>query len=96
MMFTAPDWALAIYSEASVPDDIPLIDFMLDEKYGRCSLSKSHEPFVCGLSGRTFTATEQSDRTQNLARMFARELNWKDFSSEFDKTMAVFTYNTVS
>ena len=97
MVFTAPEWSLDLYNRVpSVSDEVSLVDFMLDEKHGRYPLRDAYPPFVCGLSGKSYTARQQVQRTLNLAKGFAEDLGWKvNDGTEFDKVLALFTHNTV-
>lgn len=80
----------------SIPD-IPLCDFMFDERYGRRPYDESLDAYTCGLSGRKLSAHEQKDRVEFLSRALAKELRWRvNEGSEFDKTVGVFALNTVS
>jgi hypothetical protein len=69
---------------------------MLDEQYGRCPLKESKDPFTCGLTGVTYTALEQVDRVDHLARALAKELEWQpNQGTEWDKVCGIFALNTV-
>lgn len=81
----------------SIPDNIPLCDFMFDERYGRRPYDESLDAYTCGLSGRKLSAHEQRERVELLSRALAKELHWRvNEGSEFDKTVGVFALNTVS
>ncbi|GAD93958.1 phenylacetyl-CoA ligase, putative [Paecilomyces variotii No. 5] len=80
----------------SVPDSIPISEFMLDERYGRSALSTSLNPFTCGLSGRTHSWLEVLERVDYLARGIARELAWQpNKGTEWDKVVGCFLLNTI-
>jgi len=69
---------------------------MLDDSYGRCPLKKSRNPFTCGISGRTFSATEMVDRVDHLAKGLAKEFGWEvNKGTEWDKVVGIFALNTV-
>lgn len=69
---------------------------MLDDNYGRCPLAQSRNPFTCGLSGRTFTATQMVERTEHLSRALAKEFGWQpNKGTEWDKVVGIFALNTV-
>lgn len=81
----------------SIPDSIPLCDFMFDERYGRRPYDESLDAYTCRLSGRKLSAHEQKERVELLSRALAKELHWRvNEGSEFDKTVGVFALNTVS
>lgn len=70
---------------------------MKDEKYGRRPISKSRNPFTCGLTGRTHSASELFQRSEHLARAFAKRLGWApNEGTEWDKVLCIFSLNTVS
>lgn len=82
---------------SSVPDSIPISDFMLDERYGRSALSTYLNPFICGISGGTYSWLEVSDRVDYLARGIAKELGWQpNQGTEWDKVIGCFLLNTVN
>jgi ribosome assembly protein SQT1 len=69
---------------------------MLDEKHGRCPLKSSRNPFTCGISGLTYTAAEQVDRVELLARSLSKEFGWQpNKGTEWDKVIGIFALNTV-
>lgn len=81
----------------SIPDNIPLCDFMFDERHGRRPYDESLDAYTCGLSGRKLSAHEQKERVELLSRALAKELHWRvNEGSESDKTVGVFALNTVS
>lgn len=95
MVFKPPSWAPTI-PLSSIPDSIPVCDFLLDEKYGRASASSSKTPFVWGTSGHGYDATELKTRVDCLARALSKELGWEpNRGTEWEKTACVFSVNTV-
>ncbi|KAL2001562.1 hypothetical protein VTN02DRAFT_1586 [Thermoascus thermophilus] len=95
MVFKPPQW-LPDFRLESIPDSIPISEFILDEKYGRSPLDKSKKPFVCGITARGYTAAEVKLRVDYLARALARELGWEpNKGSEWDKVVAIFSLNTI-
>lgn len=79
------------------PDDVSVERFMLDEDYGRRSLTESRPPFVCGLTGKSYTAVEVKDRVDALARGLSKELCFEvNDGTEYDKVVGVYSVNTVS
>ncbi|KAL2062104.1 hypothetical protein VTL71DRAFT_6370 [Oculimacula yallundae] len=93
MVFSPPSWVPKL---PHVPDNVPISQFMLDDAYGRHPLKSSRNPFTCGLSGRTFTATEMVTRVDHLARGLAKEFGWQpNKGTEWDKVVGIFALNTV-
>ncbi|KAJ5272617.1 Acyl-CoA ligase inpC [Penicillium angulare] len=81
---------------ATIPDDIPISEFMLNEKYGRLSHDKSSDPFTCGLSGKSYTSQQVVERVDHIARGLAKEFGWSpNKGTEWDKTLAVFSLNSI-
>ncbi|KAJ5461804.1 Acyl-CoA ligase inpC [Penicillium daleae] len=79
-----------------VPDDLPIPEFMLNEKYGRVPHAESRDPFTCGLTGKTYSSREVVDMVDHIARALAKEFGWSpNQGTEFDKTLAVFSVNTI-
>ncbi|KAJ6007613.1 Acyl-CoA ligase inpC [Penicillium herquei] len=79
-----------------VPDDLPICEFMLNEKYGRLPHNKSLDPFTCGITGETYTSQQVADRTDQIARGLAKEFGWTpNKGTEWDKSLAVFSINTL-
>ncbi|KAL4962532.1 uncharacterized protein BDV14DRAFT_210530 [Aspergillus stella-maris] len=79
-----------------IPDNIPISQFMLSEGNGRHPLSKSRDPFTCGLTGKTYSTLEVKDRVEYLSRAVAKILGWEpNRGSEWDKTLVIFSLNTI-
>ncbi|KAJ5884526.1 hypothetical protein N7504_012098 [Penicillium tannophilum] len=80
----------------SIPDNIPISEFMLNEKYGRVPHGQSRDPYTCGLTGKTYSSKEMVDRVDFITRGLRKELGWVPSSgSEWDKTAVVFSLNTI-
>lgn len=80
----------------TVPDHIPVSEFMLNEQYGRVPHSHSRDPYTCGLTGKSYSSHEVANRTDLLARALAKEFGWSpNKGTEWDKALAVFSINTV-
>lgn len=78
------------------PDSIPIAEFMSNEAYGRYPLSKSRNPFTCGLTGRTYSTAQVLDRSECLARALAHRLKWTpNDGTAWDKVVGIFSLNTV-
>ncbi|KAJ5626753.1 Acyl-CoA ligase inpC [Penicillium herquei] len=79
-----------------VPDDLPVCEFMLNEKYGRLPHNQSLDPFTCGITGQTYSSQQIADRTDQIARGLAKEFGWApNRGTEWDKSLAVFSVNTI-
>jgi hypothetical protein len=82
---------------APIPDNIPISEFILNEKYGRHPAGQSRDPYTCGLTGKSYSVSQVAERVDLLARALAKEFNWAPNSgTEWDKTLAIFSLNTVS
>lgn len=80
-----------------VPDDIPICDFIFNDRYRGCQTIKSRNPFTDGVSGQTYSTQEVAQRVGALARALAFEFDWQpNHGSEWDKTVGIFSVNTVS
>ncbi|KAF1964615.1 phenylacetyl-CoA ligase-like protein [Bimuria novae-zelandiae CBS 107.79] len=94
MVFAPPPWVPQLPFDP--PDSIPICDFMLEERYGRHPLGYSHNPFTCGLTGKTYTSLDVKERVDWLARGLAKELGFQpNKGSEWDKVIAVYAVNTI-
>jgi acyl-CoA synthetase (AMP-forming)/AMP-acid ligase II len=81
---------------APIPDNIPISEFILNEKYGRHPAGQSRDPYTCGLTGKSYSVSQVAERVDLLARALAKEFNWAPNSgTEWDKTLAIFSLNTV-
>lgn len=69
---------------------------MTSPHYGRHPLARSRNPFTCGLTGKTYTHDEFSQRLEALARAVAKRLSWQpNEETEWDKVACMFAFNTV-
>jgi hypothetical protein len=94
MVFIPPSWAGEL---PAIPDNIPISEFMLNDRYGRNPLRESRDPFTCGITGKSYSGPQVAERVDHLARALAKEFNWApNKGTEWDKTLAVFSVNTVS
>ncbi|KXG50052.1 uncharacterized protein PGRI_060190 [Penicillium griseofulvum] len=76
--------------------DIPISEFMLNEKYGRVPHASSRDPYTCGLTGKTYSSQEVASRVDSLARSLSKEFDWApNEGTEWDKALAVFALNTI-
>ncbi|KAF2398107.1 phenylacetyl-CoA ligase-like protein [Trichodelitschia bisporula] len=94
MVFYPPAWVPKLPFDP--PDNVPISDFMLDDRYGRYPIADSRPMFTCGLSGQSYTAPQVKERVDFLARGLAKELGWApNTGSEWDKVIGVFSLNTL-
>ncbi|KAF2015659.1 acetyl-CoA synthetase-like protein [Aaosphaeria arxii CBS 175.79] len=94
MPFYPPEWVPKLPFDP--PDSITVADFLLEEHYGRHPLGYSNAPFICGLTGKSYSTLEVKERVDYLARGLAKELGWEpNKGSEWDKVIAVFSVNTL-
>jgi len=94
MVFKSPNW---VPSLPAPPDSIPVSEFVLNEKYGRRSLSDSRDTYTCGISGKSHSVSQVRRRRDNLAKSLRQELGWEvNSGSEYDKVATIFCPNTVS
>jgi hypothetical protein len=64
--------------------------------FGRYPLGYSRAPFICGLTGKSYSTLETKERVDYLARGLAKELGWQpNQGSEWDKVVGVFSVNAV-
>lgn len=78
------------------PSSITIEEFILSGKYGRQPAATSRNPFTCGLTGKSFTATQVPQRINFLARGLAQALNIEPNKGlSLDKVIAIFSPNTV-
>ncbi|KAK6533629.1 hypothetical protein TWF694_002564 [Orbilia ellipsospora] len=100
IIYEAPNWVPKLPTR---PDNIPVGDFVLDPAYGRANLAKSNPPFVCGLTGRSYSVAETVERVEYVARSIKRILKINDIHkgsaqdgfSEWEKVVGVFSINCV-
>jgi hypothetical protein len=95
MPFSPPAWVPKMSFDP--PDSITISQFMLEEHYDRYPLGYSRAPFICGLTGKSYSTLETKERVDALARGLAKEFGWSpNEGSEWDKVVGVFSVNTVS
>ncbi|OJD19178.1 hypothetical protein AJ78_00880 [Emergomyces pasteurianus Ep9510] len=93
MVFTPPKW---VGPTPNIPDNIPVSEFMLNERYGRHPLGSSYAPFICGLSGKSYSTLEVAERVDVLARSLCKELGWHpNEGSEYSRVACIYSVNTI-
>ncbi|KAL2198596.1 hypothetical protein P885DRAFT_32273 [Corynascus similis CBS 632.67] len=94
MVFYPPPWVPKLPFDP--PDSVTIGDFMKSEIYGRRPISKSRNPFTCGLTGKTYTVAESHRRSDVLAKALSKIMGWEpNADSPWDKVVAVFSFNTI-
>ncbi|KAI1454058.1 acetyl-CoA synthetase-like protein [Annulohypoxylon moriforme] len=94
MVFTPPAWVPQLPFDP--PDSIPLHEFWSSERYGRQPLARSRNPYTCGVTGKTYTATEMTERYQLLARSLAKRMGWRaNEETPWDKVVGLFSFNSI-
>ncbi|KAK2018282.1 AMP-binding enzyme [Colletotrichum eremochloae] len=94
MVFTSPKWVPQLPIDP--PDSITIAEFMSNEKYGRYPVAEARDPYTCGLSGKSYTASEVKQRIDFLARALSKKLDFApNEGTEWDKVVALFSFNTV-
>ncbi|KAL2183255.1 acetyl-CoA synthetase-like protein [Thermothelomyces heterothallicus CBS 203.75] len=94
MVFYPPPWVPKLPFDP--PDSITIGEFMRNEIYGRRPISKSRNPFTCGLTGKTYTAIESYQRSDEIAKALSKIMGWQpNAESPWDKVIAVFSFNTI-
>ncbi|PGH32859.1 ribosome assembly protein SQT1 [[Emmonsia] crescens] len=93
MVFTPPKW---VGPAPNIPDSIPISEFMLNERYGRHPMGYSYTPFVCGLSGKSYSTLEVAERVDVLARSLCKEFGWHpNEGSESSRVTCIYSVNAI-
>ena len=91
MPFGPPSWVPKL---PEIPD-VPLCEFMTNERHGRASFDTSLPAYVCGVTGREVTIAQLKDNIESIARGLAAELDWQpNEGDELSKAIAIFALNT--
>ncbi|KAI5867636.1 acetyl-CoA synthetase-like protein [Durotheca rogersii] len=94
MVFTPPSWVPELPFDP--PDSIPLHEFWSSDRYGRQPLTKSRNPYTCGVTGKTYTPAEVSERFELLARALSRRLGWlPNDETPWDKVVGIYSFNSI-
>ncbi|KAL2130788.1 hypothetical protein VTI74DRAFT_5949 [Chaetomium olivicolor] len=94
MVFYPPPWAPKLPFDP--PDSITIGEFMRSEIYGRRPITKSRNPFTCGLTGKTYSVAEAHKRSDLIAKALSKLMGWEPNADlPWDKVIAVFSFNTV-
>ncbi|KAF3910801.1 hypothetical protein ABW20_dc0103169 [Dactylellina cionopaga] len=100
IVFEAPEW---VPKQPNLPDHIPAGEFVLNPAYGRADPEKSNPPYVCGLTGKSYSVTEVAARAEYAARAIKRLLKIDDINkggpqagfSEWEKVIGLFSINCI-
>ncbi|KAF5020428.1 hypothetical protein F66182_7555 [Fusarium sp. NRRL 66182] len=77
------------------PDSISIPEFFYGESYNRKPISRSRNPFTCGISGKTYTTSEVFQRQTLVARALAKRLGYDAHDgTEWDRILCLFSLNT--
>ncbi|KAH9889197.1 acetyl-CoA synthetase-like protein [Xylariomycetidae sp. FL2044] len=94
MVFTPPAWVPELPFDP--PESIPAFEFLGSERYGRKPFDKSHNPFTCGLTGKTFSNAEFIERYELMARSLAKRMGWRaNEETPWDKVVGIFSVNSI-
>ncbi|KAI1379725.1 acetyl-CoA synthetase-like protein [Hypoxylon crocopeplum] len=94
MVFTPPAWVPQLPFDP--PDSVPLHEFWSSERYGRQPLAKSRNPYTCGITGKTYTTAEMTERYNLLARSLSKRMGWRvSEETPWDKVVGVFSFNSI-
>ncbi|KAF4946672.1 hypothetical protein FSARC_14136 [Fusarium sarcochroum] len=94
MVFSSPSWVPPLPIDP--PDSIPIAEFMKNEAYGRFPIAKSRDPFTCGITHRSYSASQVFQRAEYIARALAKRLQWQpNEGTPWDKVVGIFSLNTI-
>ncbi|KAM4064980.1 AMP-binding enzyme [Hirsutella rhossiliensis] len=94
MVFVPPAWAPKLPED--LPDSITVEEFISNEAYGRRPFASSRNPYTCGLSGLTRSASDVAGRTDLLARAIGKRLGFSpNEGTAWDRVVAVYSLNTI-
>ena len=98
MVFISP--SAARFRLSDIPDSIPIAEFLLNEQWGRQPIRHSRKPFVCGLTGKSYSVEEVKQRTDDLARGLAEAVDWSVRNQygqgEWSRVAGILSFNSVS
>jgi hypothetical protein len=96
MLSHTPSW-LPKLTDADIPDDISLTEFVFHDGFRPFKCNESPQPFLDSIDGLGFSVHETRQRVEWLAAGLAAHLNL-DVNSEnvFDKVVNIFAVNNVS
>ncbi|KAF3916988.1 S-dihydroxybenzoyltransferase [Orbilia brochopaga] len=100
IIYEAPEWVPKLPDR---PDNIPVGEYVLNAAYGRADPKVSNHPYVCGITGKSYSVEEVLERIEYAARAIKRILKIQDIHkggsqagfSEWEKVVGVFSVNCV-
>ncbi|RDW67404.1 acyl--CoA ligase [Aspergillus mulundensis] len=94
MVFSSPSWVPQIPCE--IPDSVPVGQFALEGNAKLPPQCGGKPPFVCAITGKSYSSKTVSDRVDFLSRALARELGWSpNEGSPEDKVVGIYSWNTL-
>ncbi|TPX11484.1 uncharacterized protein E0L32_007903 [Thyridium curvatum] len=79
------------------PSDIPISQFILEDRWGRHPVESSRPMYTCGLSGISYSVDDVKHRTEAIAASLGDVMSWSpNKGNEWDKVVAIYSYNSVS
>ncbi|KAK0655893.1 hypothetical protein B0T16DRAFT_315553 [Cercophora newfieldiana] len=94
MVFYPPAWVPKLPFDP--PDSITVGEFTRNEIYGRRPITKSRNPFTCGITGKTFTTAQSHERSDLIAKALSKIMGWEpNADSPWDKVVGIFSLNTI-
>lgn len=96
MVFYPPAWAPSL-SDADIPDDMPLEEFLFDDRYRPRKCADSPPPFVDSVDGTGSDVQETQRRIGWLAAGLAKQLDIHDVHGDvWERVVSIFAINNVS
>lgn len=96
MAFYKPAWAPSL-TDADIPDDISLSDFLFDDRFRPRRCKDSPKPFIDSVDGEGYDIPETRRRIEWLAAGLASKLGIDDTSGDaWQRVVGLFAVNNVS
>ncbi|CAM1511860.1 Fc.00g093730.m01.CDS01 [Cosmosporella sp. VM-42] len=93
MVFYPPPWTPSL-TDADIPDNVPLAQFLFDDQYRPRKCEDSPPPFIDSNSGTGHGVLEIQERIEWLATGLARQLGISDVSGDgLERVVSIFTVN---
>ncbi len=95
MTFHSPSWA-PTFNDFEVPDNIPLSEFLFDDRFRPRKCDNSPPPFIDSIDGKGYSVAEVKHRIEWLAAGLAQHLNLDDVTgNQWERVISIFTTNNV-